>query len=365
MKNLFELERINATELLAAYDAGRREFHYVNLDGVSLFEADLRAASFYGSSLRGVDLSGALLTYIQLKCADLECANLQGAFVNASDLIDANFTNANLSEADFTGASFHYANFTGSDLRGAYLGNSSLAKVILQGADLTKAHLSGTYLDDLDVRPLCDATNLKHSSPSHIDANTVMQSYTHPGLKQFMIDCGVPPLFAEYMIDCARSLGEPLVRQLMRKTFISYGGPDEPFARKLYYGLRDHNVNTFFFPESATVGERISAEVFQKIQDHDRILLICSKSSLDRPGVINEIQETIDRETRDGGATYLLPIMLDDYVLTGWAENRPELAERVRRRVIADFRGADRNNDKFSKAFDRVIDALKIKKPSS
>ena len=39
--------------------------------------------------------------------------------------------------------------------------------------------------------------------------------------------------------------------------------------------------------------------------------------------------------TRHGGATYLLPIMLDDYVLTGWSKSQTLLAEHVGRRVIA------------------------------
>jgi len=78
--------------------------------------------------------------------------------------------------------------------------------------------------------------------------------------------------------------------------------------------------------------------------------------------VLNEIQETLDREARDGGATYLLPIMLDDYVLTGWRKSHPELAERVGRRIIGDFRGAKRSRQAFDAAVARVIDALKIKR---
>jgi hypothetical protein len=164
------------------------------------------------------------------------------------------------------------------------------------------------------------------------------------------------------MIDCARASGEPLLRSLMQSTFISYGGPDEAFARKLYEVLRSHGTIVFFFPETASVGGRIDDEVFRRIQEHDRVLLICSRNSLDRPGVLNEIQETLDREARDGGATYLLPIMLDDYVLSGWRKSHPKLAERVGRRIIGDFRGAKRSKRAFDAAVTRVIDALKTKR---
>lgn len=148
----------------------------------------------------------------------------------------------------------------------------------------------------------------------------------------------------------------------MQSTFISYGGPDEAFARKLYDALRAHHVIVFFFPETALVGERIDNEVFRRIQEHDRVLLVCSRHSLNRPGVINEIQETLDREARDGGATYLLPIMIDDYVLTGWGKTQPELAERIGRRIVADFRKAKRSKNAFDAAMARVLNALKRKR---
>ncbi len=178
-----------------------------------------------------------------------------------------------------------------------------------------------------------------------------------------MAECGVPPLFSEYMIDCARALDTNVLRELMQSTFISYGGPDGRFAKRLYEGLKTRGVVTFFFPDSATLGARIGDEVFEQIQEHDRVLLVCSRRGLDRPGVVNEIRETFDREARDGGATYLLPITLDDYVFKGWHATQPDLAKRVASRVVGDFRGAQRSKAKFEAALDRVVDALKKKHP--
>jgi hypothetical protein len=298
------------------------------------------------------------LTYIQLKGADLTGASLSRAWING-DLIAANFLETNFTGADLTGADFSSANLTRADMSSVRFNNTRLARATISNTTLTGATLSNSNFDDVDVREFCDAKRLKHLSPCSIDCHTVMKSYRHPKLKQFITDCGVPEIFAEYMIDCARACDEPLLRSLMRSTFISYGGPDEAFARKLYKTLRAHQVIVFFFPETATVGERIDNEVFRRIQEHDRILLICSRFSLDRPGVINEIQETLDREARDGGATYLLPIMLDDYVLTGWRESYPELAERISRRIIADFRKAKRSRAAFDTAVERVLGALK------
>lgn len=309
----------------------------VVLDGARLHGVDLAGASFYGASLREADLAHAFLTHVQFKGADLTGACLSHASVNATDLIGATFVKANLTHVDFTGACLARANCKGADMRYANFGNASLADATLVDAKLNGSHLSSTYFDDVDVSAFCNARNLRHTGPSNIDCRTVIKSYQHPNFKQFMLDCGVPDIFATYMIDCARATDAPFLRSLMQSTFISYGGPDEAFARRLYDALKAHKVVAFFFPETATIGERIDNEVFRRIQEHDRVLLVCSRESLNRVGVVNEIQETLDREARDGGATYLLPIMLDNYVLEGWRKTHPVLAERVGRRIIGTF----------------------------
>jgi hypothetical protein len=355
---------LSAEEILAAYAKGKRDFRFVNADGIQLVRANLREARFLGASLREANFENAILTHVQFKAADLRGARLAGAMINATDLIATRFDRANLSDTDLTGAAMNGANCTSADMRKAVLGNARLDAANLTHARLRGAYLSATNLSNIDATPFCNI-KLRQDGPSIIDPRTVIKSYQTPGFKRFMLDCGVPEIFAEYMIDCARATSESLWRTLMQTTFISYGGPDETFAQKLYYALREHNVVTFYFPVSATLGERIDSEVFRRIQEHDRVILICSRNSLDRAGVLNEIQETFDREARDGGATYLLPVTLDDYVFTGWRTIQPELAERVGRRVVGDFRRAARSKRAFDEALDRLLDALKIKRPSS
>jgi hypothetical protein len=358
-----KIETLTAQQLLAAYEAGRRDFSLVRADYADLTGANLQGASFYCASLRGANLSDASLTYVQFKGADLTEAVLRGSQLNATDLIAANFHDADMRQTDLTGAALTRADCTGADMRRAYFGGASLGQASFRGARLDHASLGSTHFDDVDVHAFCALSTLKHYSPSYIDSRTVMRSYTHPGLKRFMLDCGVPAIFVEYMIDCAKATDLPLLRRMMQSTFISYGGPDEKFARRLYDALRSHDVVVFFFPETATMGERIDNEIFRRIREHDRVLLVCSRNSLDRDGVVNEIQETLDREARDGGATYLLPITLDDYVLTGWKKKQPQLAERVCQRIIGDFRGTRRNQQNFERAVARLLDALKVKRP--
>lgn len=355
--------RMTAGAVIDDYLNGRRDFMHVDLGGVDLSYCELTGASFYGANLKGANLAHAILTHVQLKGADVKNADLSMARLNATDLIAADFSNADCRETDFTGASLFRSRMKHADLSSANFGAANLEDADLSSAKLCGARLFHTVLCDLDVSAFCDEPKLNHGGPSHVDYRTVVKSHHHPAFRQFISDCGVPGMFSEFMIDCARASTEPFLRRLMQSTFISYGGPDERFARRLYEALRNRGVITFFFPESATVGARISDEVFRAIQRHDRVLLVCSRRSLNRAGVVNEIHEAFDREAKDGGATYLLPITLDDYLFDGWRQKEPALAERVARRVVGDFRSALRSRLRFDKALSRLVDALKIKKP--
>lgn len=345
----------NAEEVKAAYAEGERSFENVVLDGGDFVRSDLTGAQFFDGYLRGVVfdrawMSDAHLMGCYLKEASFENAALDETFLHGSLLVDARLSGVNLS-----GATLIMTNLTRADLTHARLNDARFESAHTEAAQLDFAVLGGTLLLDIDASSFCEAEGLRHNGVSYIDPRTVMRTHHHPGLKRFMVDCGVPDIFAEYMIDCARALDEPVLRSLMQSTFISYGGPDEAFARRLYDALRRHGVVAFFFPEDARVGERIDNEVYTRIQEHDRVILVCSRASLDRPGVLNEVQETFDREARDGGATYLLPIMLDDYVLTEWRETQSTLAERVSRRVVGDFR----DDKEFDRALSRLLAALK------
>lgn len=410
------LRKLTSSELLRSYYSGERDFHDVDLSGLSLHDAHLMDAKFGGAqfvdarlhnallwrsdftdaklcflradnaSFDDADLSGADLRHSLLRDArfsrarligaDLAEAVLDSATLMTADLSGARLTNtsllhADLSHATLTNVSLLNANLDVANLSSANLGGANLGGAVLRGAVLDNTILDGatlgrTCLSGLDVSNFCDASDVRHDSPSQIDWYTVAKSYRHPRLKQFMIDCGVPALVAEYMIDCVRALGEVNIRAMLRSTFISYGGPDEVFARKLYDALKAAGVVTFFFPETAKLGERLHREMYRGVNEYDRILLVCSRASLTRPGVLNEIEETFAREAKMGGATYLLPITLDDFVFTDWKKSHEHLAERLLQRVVADFRGVDTDDAKFRAALARVIDALKVKPvPSS
>jgi hypothetical protein len=238
--------------------------------------------------------------------------------------------------------------------------SATLNSTVLRGAKFGNALLWDTTLVDVDLSSLCDADPpVQHLGGCGIDYRSVFRSLRAPYIKEFLQRVGMPGLLVEYTVECARYLNGSIIRQMLQSTFISYGTPDEPFARKLYEALHRNGVTTFFFPEHAPLGQKLHRVMRRGVNDHDRVILICSESSLDRKGVLNEIEEALAREARDGGAAYIIPIRLDDYLFDGWNPANPDTAQALRDRVVADFRGADIDAAKFDAGLLRLIAALK------
>ncbi|MGK4005980.1 toll/interleukin-1 receptor domain-containing protein [Sorangium sp. So ce1036] len=371
----------NAEELLARYDAGERFFPFAdlqgadlqgkrledinlqeaNLQGASLQRANLCRAALRGANLQGANLRDTLLLGVMLWDANLRGANIQSADLRHARLERANFQAANLSIALLQGANLTGANLTGANLLGTNLEDANFQGADLKGADLRHSRLRGTLLLNVDITPLCTADPpVVHMGPSYIDHTSILRSVRVPNLKDFLIRTGMPGVTVEYAVDCALSLKTEIFKML-QSTFISYGAPDEPFARKLNEALYRNGVTTFFFPEHADPGEKLHRMMRKGVNEHDRMILICSRYSLDRKGVLNELEEILSREARDGGASYLIPIRLDDYVFTGWRPSNADVAQAVRDRVVADFEGANEDEAKFQAGLQKLIRTLRKK----
>lgn len=144
----------------------------------------------------------------------------------------------------------------------------------------------------------------------------------------------------------------------LQSTYIIYGEPDRAFAEKLSKALEHSGVKTFFFPDHGVPGQPLHQMMRTGVNKHDRVILVCSRSALDRMGVLNEIEETLRREARNGGVSYLIPVRLDNYVFSGW--NPPAMtAQAVRDRVVADFRDALIDPVKFDSELNRLLAALR------
>ncbi len=144
---------------------------------------------------------------------------------------------------------------------------------------------------------------------------------------------------------------------LMHKTlFISYGGPDEPIVREINSALVRKGVKTWFFPNDAVPGQKLHRVMHDEVNNHDHVLLICSKHSLSRAGVLNELERVLEREAREGGSGILIPVTLDDFVYCDWKPPRPDIASQVRSRVITKI---ESSGPGFDSAIDKIVDVLR------
>jgi hypothetical protein len=220
------------------------------------------------------------------------------------------------------------------------LWNVTLDDVGLLRCNFDHVRLGRTILVGSAIQDIIDAVDVTFESTVTVDWLSICRSVTALGLERFLMRSGMPEVFMRYSIDSARSLDPGLLFSLMHSTFISYGGPDTTFARKLRDALLRNGVRTYLFGDDAVPGELLHRVMRDGISSHDRVVLVCSRASLDRSGVQNEIELTLGREARDGGVSYLIPVILDDYVF-GWTPARAHLAQALRERVVADFRGTD------------------------
>jgi uncharacterized protein YjbI with pentapeptide repeats len=366
-RDFFDVEIIDKV-----VDFGGRDLTGINLSSHNLANADFTEATLTSATFIGADLTSARLDYADLTGANLRRAQLQHARFHGSDLTGAVLDEAILGRADLTLADLSASSLKAVSLRGALLESTNLFNAILQDAHLefaqfkhanlagvrsSGAFLRDTLLLDVDLRPFCCA-DVVHEGPSHVNFQSIIRSVGERGLKPFLRRTGMPDVFVEYMVDCARSLEPGGMFTLLQSTFISYGGPDEAFAKKLNEALERRGVNTFFFKDDAVPGERLHRVMRKGVNEFDRVILICSEASLNRPGLLNELQETLAREARDGGRAYLLPVRLDNYVIDGWRPADAELARAVRDRVIADFREHDEPRQ-FDEQLARLLGGLK------
>ena len=158
----------------------------------------------------------------------------------------------------------------------------------------------------------------------------------------------MPDSFLEYM--------HALVNQPIQyfTCFISHSHHDQRFCDRLHADLRQHDVPSWYFPEDATWGKSVWGEIDSSIKVYDKLVVVCSEHSLKSSPVLREIERALQREDREG-KHILFPLRLDNYLFDGWEHERKA---DVVSKVAGDFRGWH-NPDKYNKAFQRFLKALK------
>ncbi len=167
-------------------------------------------------------------------------------------------------------------------------------------------------------------------------------------------------VFVCYRIDNLKAIDLQELFLMPQSVCIRYGGLDEDFAYELKDALHRNGVRTWLIPDDAEPGQSLSRERNKGVKAYDRIILICSKHSLVHPGMLNEIEQALRRESQDGGKVMVIPILLDRFIFQDdWAEDHPDLRQQLRDRIVANFRDTEDGDGKFIFALAEVLDAIK------
>jgi hypothetical protein len=286
-----------------------------------------------------------------------------------ADLHGAVLTNANLMGVDLSNANLFGASLVGADLRcsllqSADLSFSDLTGVMLSSADLTGARLHGSNVAFcLDLHEAIGLEYVRHYGPSAIDRQT-LQASIHKLPDVFLEGCG----YTRHEIEQLRALYQERGIAFY-SCFISHGEPDLPFAERLLADLRQNNVTCWHYKADMRGGTDWEDQINRAIKHHDKLILVCSHSSVYRKGVVREILRAI-KEERETGEQKLFPIRLDDHILgegmmeearekvkSGeWAEN---WVYYVTKKHIPDFSGWDKDNAKYQEEFRKLLEALR------
>jgi len=354
--------------VLREYAKGRRDFRDARLRGLNLWSKTLTGCDF-----RGSDLTSSRFHYASLIACDFSEATLHGASMLKTTFVDSSFEDADLStsylaETRSKSSRFDRTSFLNSLLSDVTFANAELSHTSFRGCCLQRVSFeqcTAVMLDlddsvcvDMDLGLFCEQPTVPFRRGCSVDWRSVVRSVKTQTLERFLLAGGMHEGLVSTALSWARRLGPENLFDVMRSTFISYGSPDIDFARKLEEALQRAGVRTFFFEKDAIPGQRLHRVMREGVNEHDRVVLICSRASLERPGVLNELEETLEREARSGGASFLIPITLDDYVFEWSPPASRDVAQAVRDRVVADFRGADSDPALFDRAVRRLLRAL-------
>ena len=323
-----------------------------------LKHADLRNVDLRGASLRGISLRRADLRGANLDSADLHRARLQASLLGGASLVKANLYWANLTWTDLTSADLSDASLRFANLDGANTLGTTFAKADLGFALLARLRSPS--------RSLLDVDKLQGAS---IDWATIaeMLHMGHEHVVRFLTGSGMAPVVATYLVDSLRSLDEAGLFSVMQSVFISYGQPDAAFAERLRNALLANGVRTWFYPRDAVAGEVHYSHLHRQIHAHDRAIVCCSRASLTRNGALHELTTLLKREQREGGASIIIPVLLEGDVLDSstpppwWPAGFEVAFEELTGRVAIDLSDWERSESSWDEGIRRLL--LGLRKP--
>lgn len=329
------------SQLEDAYFAGA-DLHGANFSGANLIRTNL--AGTKGTNLSSASsLSGANLTQAEVS-GDLGGMDLTICTCKGTKFSNVVLNGANAGEANFKGAIFNNVTLIGANIMGANFSSAEFNNI-----NFTGAHIGLTIFANNDLSNVKGLDTLNHRMPSSIGIDTIYKSKGKiPEI--FLRGCGVPDEFITYMHSLTAA-GQPIK---FYSCFISHSTKDQRFCDRLFADLQVKGVRTWYFPEDARWGEPVWKEIDQSIKIYDKLVVVCSKHSLQSGPVLREIERSLNREDREG-KSILFPVRIDNYIFDEWQHERKD---DLLRKVIGDFRKW-RNPEAYQKAFNKLLRDLK------
>jgi hypothetical protein len=312
-----------------------------DLRGAGLNTSRHNLHEFEHANFRDADLAGTEIWSASLKYADLSGANLSGADLYFVDLDGASLRNADLSDTRL-----RYVDFRDADLS-----ESRFARTDIVGVDLSRAR--GLELARYDARVSVDFDTFETTAQGLSEATGQQIA-----VETFYRNVGVP----DHLIEFYRER----VGQQMEffSTFISHSHEDKEFARRLYEALRLEGVRCWLDEKNILPGDDIYDKVDDGVRQWDKILLCCSRHSLNSWWVDSEIATAFEKEqrlTKERGRKVqaIIPIDLDGFLFS--ADFARGYRAELRRRLAANLTSWSSDNYlKFRKEIDPIVRALRI-----
>ncbi len=302
-------------------------------------QPELEGANLEGYNLAGINLSGAKLLWTNLSNANLQKANLRGAHVSSANLEGADLRLANLSTARIHKANLSKSFLLWADFRGTYLARTNLSRAVLWE----------TVFLDTDLTEVEGLDRVIHNGPSNVDYRTVAKSHDLP--RYFLVACGMTAKLA----DCL--LSHDITKSTYYTAFISYSHDDSEFVEKLYLDLLKAGVNTWLDYENLGPGIRSWDEIDKEIENREKLVLVCSSSSIVSPYVKDEVTKAFGVEKKRG-ADIILPIAVDNSIMNASEAWAREIKDSRHIESINDWQ----DNDEYSKSFEKMLNELRVNK---
>ena len=305
-----------------------------------LAHVDLSFATMKDTNLRGCDVWNAVLNF-----ADMSGANLSRAFFGRAKMYCANMSGTNMQFARFMGSDLSSANFSH-----ARICNSSFIDCDLNGADFSHAWIKSSAFANVDLSGVKGLETVRFCGPSSLGIDSI---YKSSGFipTAFMRGCGVPEDFVQQVPSMVFSSA------LLDAVYICHHPLDRVFAEKLFGDLQARGIRCWLLPGDDDKSPMTKSAQFEDMAGlRDRLLVVCSRSSLIDKTVLREMNHALFAEIQDK-RKILCCITRDDYMQGDWSH--PRKADVIAK-TVSDFRHWEKP-ESYERALGKVLIVLREK----